>query len=209
MKYIIMCGGHTPERHLVELNGEPLVARTIRLLRQSGVNDIYISTNSDRFSHFGVPTIQPEVIEKKEWIDGAFPVLDEPTCYVFGDVMFSPAAIQIIVETETDDVEFFASAPPFGALYRKSWAEPFGFKVVNYEHFAESIEKAQELYRTGKLKRLVSWELWQVIKGTQLHVIDYTSYTRINDYTCDIDDEKDAEDAQSLIARYRSIRRRH
>ena len=111
MKYIIMCGGHDPERHLVEIKGEPLVARTIRLLKQAGVNDIYISTNSDKFEQFGLPLIRPEAVERKYWIDGAFPVLDEPTCYIFGDVLFSPAAIKTIVETETDDVEFFASAP--------------------------------------------------------------------------------------------------
>ena len=44
MKYIIMCGGRyrvweTP-KHFLEIKGEPIVARTIRLLRECGVDDI-------------------------------------------------------------------------------------------------------------------------------------------------------------------------
>ena len=48
MKYIIMCGGNyetfeTP-RQLTKIKGEPLVARTIRLLQEQGVEDIAISS---------------------------------------------------------------------------------------------------------------------------------------------------------------------
>ena len=44
MKYIIMCGGiykkwETP-RQMLPINGEPIVARTIRLLRENGIKDI-------------------------------------------------------------------------------------------------------------------------------------------------------------------------
>lgn len=47
MKYILMCGGtyekwQTP-KHLSVVKGEPIVVRTIRLLRESGVEDIYIN----------------------------------------------------------------------------------------------------------------------------------------------------------------------
>ena len=50
MFYIIMCGGtykkwETP-RQLTKVCGEPIVARTIRLLREQGVDDIAISSNN-------------------------------------------------------------------------------------------------------------------------------------------------------------------
>ena len=35
------------------------------------------------------------------------------------------------------------------------------------------------------------WELWQIIKGTPFNKIDYTNYTVINDYTCDVDGKED------------------
>ena len=37
------------------------------------------------------------------------------------------------------------------------------------------------------------WELWQVIQATPLNHIDYSNYTVINDYTCDIDCPEDIE----------------
>lgn len=206
MRYIIMCGGSYEKwdrpKQLVKIHGEPLVARTIRYLKANGVKskDIAISTNNaDAFSEFGVTLLKhenPYYLPKDSdattpWLDAFYPT-KRPVCYIFGDVVFSPAAIKKIVETETDDIEFFASAPPFASNYSKEWAEPFAFKVVNTSHFFGAIELAKSLdIQHCFFRQPVSWELWQVIKGTKLGVIDYTNYTVINDYTCDIDTPED------------------
>ena len=174
-------------RQLYQLGDETVVERTIRLLRNKGIEDIAISSNDTRFEGLGVSVLHHK---NEVWLDAFYPT-DEPTCYLFGDVVFSPEAIDTIVSTDTEDIEFFASAPPFNSSYLKSWAEPFAFKVVNTQHFRESIEKAKQYCRTGKLKRGISWELWQVIKNTPLNKIDYSNYTAINDYTCDIDNKND------------------
>ena len=120
--------------------------------------------------------------------------MDDPVCYLFGDVVFSREAIRTIVATETDDIEFFASSPPFAPEYSKPWAEPFAFKVVNTEKFFMEMERAKR-YEKEKLfyRQPVSWELWQLIKQTPINIIDYKNYTAINDYTCDIDSPEDAE----------------
>lgn len=212
MKYILLCGGmNTKEqkrfnkpRHLLEIKGEPIVARTIRLLRENGVEDISISTDApELFEGFGVDITKckynDELYDDELWIT-AFIRLDFPVCYLFGDVVFSPEAIKTIVETETDDVEFFASAPPFPNTYKKRWAEPFAFKVYNNEHFNEAIIDTAYLHRFyGAFKREpIAWELWQVIKRTPLNIIDYTNYTVINDYTCDIDEPEDIKNFQFI-----------
>jgi molybdopterin-guanine dinucleotide biosynthesis protein A len=62
MKYIIMCGGtyrtfQTP-RQLTEIDGEPIIVRTLRLLREHGVDDIAISSNDSVFEQFGVPVLR-------------------------------------------------------------------------------------------------------------------------------------------------------
>ena len=209
MKYIIMCGGkyekwETP-KHLVEIHGEPLVARTIRILRESGAEDIAISSNNDGFERFGV-----EVLRHKNdyvlpvdrdasvpWLDAFYP-MTSPVCYLFGDVVFSPEAIRRIIETQTDSIEFFASAKPFAMTYPKRWAEPFAFKVVDTVRFFKAIEQTKKLEKMGAFKRQpVSWELWQVIKSTPLNVIQ-TNYTVINDYTCDIDTPEDIKIFEKL-----------
>ena len=214
MKYIIMCGGQYDKwdqpKHLTEINGEPLVARTIRLLKENGIKnkDIAISSNNPVFQQFGVTRVVHKnpyhlpndgTHAKTPWLD-AFYKTDKPVCYLFGDVVFSPRAIQTIVRTETDSIEFFASAKPLADIYPKHWAEPFAFKVVDTEHFFKAIEQTKKLDEEGQFKRQpVSWELWQVIKGTPLNVVDYTNYTVINDYTCDIDSSEDIKLFERII----------
>lgn len=196
MKYIIMCGGNyhmdTP-KHLLPVKGEPIVARTIRLLHNNGITDISISATDDRFEQFGVPVLRHDnrYGDGGMWLDAFYPTTD-PACYVFGDVVFSPAAIKTIVETDTNCIQFFASTPPFTYMYTKDWAEPFAFKVKDQERFRERIANTIQLQREGKFYREpVSWELWQVIKGGPLNTIIYSNYCAINDYTCDVDHPED------------------
>lgn len=205
MKYIIMCGGTYTQwespRQLTVYKGEMIVERTIRQLRENGVEDIAISTNNPAFDSLGIPILshlnsyRTWGYDKVSgyWVDG-FYQMDEPACYIFGDVVFSDAAIRTIVEKDTEDIEFFASAPPFGPNYPKPWAEPFAFKVMDPKHFQSAVKHTKKLDKLGMFRRHpLAWELWQVIKGTALNRIDYTNYVAINDGTCDIDAPEDVE----------------
>lgn len=188
MKYIIMCGGtyrawETP-RQLTEIHGEPVVARTIRLLREAGVEDIAISSNHDAFEQFGVPVLKHDngyLCEEKciagRWYEAFYPT-EEPVCYIFGDVVFSPEAIKTIVETETTRIQFFASAPPFAPEYPKRWAEPFALKVWNTDHLKDAIHSLKRFDEQGLFwRKPIMWELWSVITGGDLNTIDFSSYT--------------------------------
>ena len=202
MKYILMCGGDYKHweipRHLSLINGEVLIARTIRLLRENGVKDIAISSTNPIFEQFGVPVLKHNnvyitnnwKVEQGDWFNAFYPT-DEPTCYIFGDVYFSDEAIKKIVETETDDIEFFGSKPPFPDIYIKDHEEPFALKVVNTKHLKESIAKTRELDKEGAFwRKPIMWELWTVIKNVPLQKTkgEYPAdYVVINDYTCDID----------------------
>ena len=200
MIYIVMCGGEYPKfdtpRQLLKINGEPIAARTIRLLRENGIEDISVSATDERFKQLGVPVLVHDNgyraweynVCEGYWCDGFYPTT-EPVCYVFGDVVFSPAAIKTIIETETDDVAFFGSAWPWPADYPKPWIEPYGFKVVNLEHFWKSIEEVKRIDKAGGFNRKpIAWELWNVINGgPDPNYIFSDSYVHINDWTCDID----------------------
>ena len=137
MKYIIMCGGkygRTPKQ-LLEVMGEVIVKRTIRLLKAFGVpkEDIFISSNDCRFDRLGVKRVihangYVYGYNDHRWLNAFYP-MTEPVCYIFGDVYFSEDAIRQIVQTKTESIQFFASAPPFAGNYYKNWAEPYAFKA--------------------------------------------------------------------------------
>lgn len=211
MKYIIMCGGiyrkWEQPRQLIRIRGEPIVARTIRLLREAGIDDIAISANNEIFEQFGVPVLRHENSYDARgyddctghWVDAFYPT-DEPVCYIFGDVVFSADAIRTIVEAETDSIQFFGSAPPFAPEYPKPWAEPFALKVQKPERLHNGIHWTKQFDADGLFdRRPIMWELWQVITGGTLNQIDYDSYVIINDYTCDIDDPDEAYLFEKII----------
>lgn len=212
MKYIIMAGGiydgWTLPRQMTRIRGEPNVARTIRLLRECGVTDIAISTNDDRYLEFGVPLLRHEnnfhgFVEDGTggcWAEAFYP-MDDPACYLMGDVVFSPAAINRIVNTQTNGIMFFASCPPFAHEYTKPYAEPFAFKVIDQKRFRAAINFVKANERTGIFRRRpIAWELWQVINGEYVRTINYKNYVAINDYTCDIDDPSDAVKIEKHIS---------
>ena len=205
MKYIIMAGGKydkfTTPKQLLKVNEEIIIERTIRLLKENGIQDISISTDNPAFNYLNVPILNHdnsyEVIDGKlygHWVDAFYPT-NEPVCYIFGDVYFSEEAIKTIIKTETTDIELFGSMPPLANNYIKNHIEPFALKVVNTNHLKESIQKTKELYKEGKFWRFpIMWELWTVIKDVPLQTKpdEYIyNYTAINDYTCDIDNKDD------------------
>jgi len=208
MQYIIMAGGKydkfkTPKQ-LLKVNGETIIERTIRLLKENGIEDIAISTDNPAFDYLEVKKLKHEnsfIHEYKNekakgwWLDAFYPT-NKSTCYIWGDVYFSDKAIKTIIKTKTEDIELFGSMPPFADNYLKKWIEPFALKVANTDHLWASIKKTKELALEGKTWREnpIIWELWTVIKNVPLQTKadEYIyNYTPINDYTTDIDDIED------------------
>lgn len=162
------------------------------------MKDIAISSNNPIFDKYDVPrlehcneyTAQNWKIEKGDWLDCFYPT-NEPVCYLFGDVFYSDEAIKKIVQTETDDIEFFGSKEPFAKNYIKTHIEPFAFKVVDIPHLNKAIKETRKRYKDGKLFRMpIAWDLWLTIKGIAPQKKDEpypAEYTVINDYTCDVD----------------------
>lgn len=208
MKYIIMCGGNYGEgehpRQLITVKGEPIVARTIRLLKENGIDDIAISSGSELFDGFGVPRLTHDndyVCGNRStfWIDAFYP-MEDPVCYLFGDVVYSPWAIQKIIRTRTESIQYFASAPPYHPKYVKHWAEPFALKVSDTILFRAKLRECKELANQGAFKRgPIIWELWQVIKGTPLNRVNFHNYIIIDDYTCDIDTLEERDLLEELV----------
>ena len=207
MKYIIMCGGSayqysTTPKPLRVVCGEPLVVRTIRLLKDQGVNNIFISGSPEHFKGLGVPVLVHKNAPMHDpdwcWLNAFYPVR-EPVCYLCGDVFYSPEAIKTIVTYWTNDIMFFASAYPLSRLYVKRWREPLGFKVGDPDRFFKCVEKTKLLDKEHRFNREpVSWELWQVIKNTPLNTI-LQNYIAINDYSVDIDSDEEARELEKRV----------
>ena len=208
---IILCDSRnkyfeTP-RQLIKINGEALVERTIRLLKENGVKDIIVTSHDERFDNLGATRYEPKNNDynpfgKGYWLN-AFPLelLTEPTIYLFGDVYYSEKAIKTILETPTDDVLFFCTYNNNDIKYIKHHDEPLAYKVTDIELFKKHIDKVKEAKDKGLCCREpVTWELYRSIHNQELNVhIMTTGYIAINDESCDIDAKNDIILLESVI----------
>lgn len=202
MIYIIMCGGKydmfQKPKALSVINGEILVERTIRLLKENGINqeDIFISSNEKIFDTFGVERLKHYNSYKVEnnkvsgyWLDAYYPTKKQ-CIYLHGDVYYSENAIRKIISFNPCKNTFIGNELARNKEH-KNWGEPFGWIVVNQEEFIEGIEKTKQLQDEGKLERgyAISWELYRVLNrlDPNKQYINDDTYLSIDDETIDID----------------------
>lgn len=208
MWYVIMCGGNYEfQKPLVKINGETLVERTIRLLRENNIKNIYISSNNPEYEKFGVPILKHEnnyIHETNEgsWLNAYYPT-NEPCCYLHGDVFFSNDAIKQIIESSVKDALFICTFDGSDRQYKRNpmntcGREPFGYKVVNQKKFRKAIDDLKAMQNDFIIKPF-SWHVYRYLNGlplkqkatkfTQINNIFNTQGEKllINDYTRDID----------------------
>lgn len=204
VKYIILADssvGFEIPRQLSVVCGEPIIKRTIRLLKKNGIKDILITSHDRRFDNLGVeryeplhnyyvPNLEDYKLNKGYWLN-AFPIelLNQPICFLFGDVYYSENAIKTIIETPTKSTLFFCSYENKDKKYIKHHDEPLAYKVVDYELFKKHIDIVKELKDKGECCREpIVWELYRSINGQEINVHEMTkNYITINDESCDID----------------------
>ena len=206
MKYIILANSNDKTfnipRQLIEINGEPLIKRTIRLLKENGVKDITVIAKDKRFDELKEKRYEPidsdydYTTGKGYWLN-AFPfeLMDEPVCFIWGDVYFSEEAIKTIVNTDTDSTMFFCSRNNKSTDYIKQHDEPFAYKIVDTELFKHHIDKVKKLYDEGKtVRHPIVWELYRSINGIDVNTHELRdNCVIINDITCDIDSKIDVD----------------
>ncbi len=124
-------------KQLIQVQGEPIIKRTIRLLKEQGITDIWVTVRTKgQYGNLGVN----EFVNHEnnhlsiDRILGAQELA--PAIYLFGDVYYTEKAIDIIL-SDKNEHRFFGRRYP-GVL--KSNREIYAVKVDDF-----IIQKAQEL----------------------------------------------------------------
>lgn len=224
-----MCGGdYKQSKGLIKVNDERLIERTIRLLKDNGINDIAITTNGNEYDYLGVEIIHNENNYKTDnydlectnsnysWLN-AYYITNDPVCYLHGDVYFSEEAIKRIVEAEVEDTLFICTCD--GSDKERNpknvkGREPFGFKVVNQAVFQYAIKKIKQRIDNGEFKGHLpplSWHVYRFLNGLDIKP-EATKYTEVNDIfktngdylliddiSVDIDTKQDLKRLKSML----------
>lgn len=223
VKYIILADssvGFEIPRQLSVVCGEPIIKRTIRLLKENGIKDIIITSHDKRFDNLGVeryeplhnyyvPNFKDYKLNKGYWLN-AFPseLLNQPICFLFGDVYYSENAIKTIVNTDTSSTMFFCTYNNKDKHYIKDHDEPLAYKVVDYELFKKHINRVKKLKDKDKCCREpIVWELYRSINNQDINThIMTNNYIAINDESCDIDTKDDIIKLNKVIGEMKMIK---
>jgi hypothetical protein len=161
-------------KHFVIINGETLIGRTTRLLKEYGINDYLITTSDERYKQYG--QTRPQTNNDCE-IDRYEEIEDNEICYLYGDVYYTEEALRTIINTPTDEILFFGSE-----------MEIFGVKIKNKKLFFKHKNRVKKLYLDSKIDRCIGWEVYKSINNLPLNEYAITDrFVLIDDETDDID----------------------
>jgi CTP:molybdopterin cytidylyltransferase MocA len=212
MRAIIICAGEAARwgnylntaKHLVLIDGEPILYRLVRLLRDRGVTDIYIVSKDDpRYkvdgaSQFVARLNYEENADADKFLSSKELWSKEGRTVVFyGDTYFTDEAIETIVSHEGKDWVLFCR-PKASDITGSPWPECFAqsFYPHQIQQHEAALHRIACLYKQGRLKRCGGWEHYRVMAGInpkkrkefgkRLIVID--------DFTDDFDYPKDYDE---------------
>lgn len=209
-KVIIICAGEGERwggylgvpKHLLKIDGEKLIERTVRLLRKHMVNEIYIVSKPDlRYEIKG----STQYIAKLNITNGdADKFLSSKelwnqqgrTIVLYGDCYFSEEAIEKIIRYKLLDWTLFCrpwKSEYTGCEYGECFAQSFYSKDL--KRHEDCLYEMIEMKNKGLLSRCGGWEHFMIISGlrNEKSDMDYSDIKMfiIDDWTEDFDTPED------------------
>jgi len=214
IRAIIICAGEATRwgnylntrKHLIEIEGEKLLHRTVRLLRERGVDDIFVVAKPDTGDLYDVPgsqlyhpNLQPEkYVDADKFLSSEeLWSKDGRTLVFYGDCYFTEDAMNTIINFTSKDWTLFCR-PNASKITGTPWGECFAqsFYPDDISRHRAALLRIARLYKEGVINRCGGWEHYRAMVGRsddkirKPHVMS-TNYVEIDDWTDDFDYPKD------------------
>ena len=162
MKYIIMADGKGTRwqnyndipKHFIEINGETLLGRTVRLLRQGDPGcEVIITSHHPRYEVEGARRYEPlnNHLEIDRFTEE---LIEDNVCFLYGDTYYSEEAAAAIINTEAEDILFFGNQRSIVAV-----------KVADGKLFKSHVDRVRQLFVEGKIEKCIGWQVYQSFMG--------------------------------------------
>lgn len=206
---ILLCGGNNarwggyqgaPRKHLVVVEGEVLLERTLRLVAGfAPTRTVIVHHEEDRRLYslrtgtphetFEAPRFDAPEMEAQKFLSSrSLWNRQGRTIVLFGDVWFSEAALAAIFAESSDDWTAFGRAGP-SRLTGCRYGELFAQRFTAIDEHAENLLLLDAMYRDRTCRRAAAgWAHYQLMIGHHPH--DHVvgpRYSEIDDFTEDFD----------------------
>lgn len=162
MKYIIMADGkgtrwnnfNNIPKHFVEINGEKIIFRTVRLLNELDPGCEVIVTSHD--SRYDIPgSRRHEPLDNVLEIDRfTKELIEDNICFLYGDTYYSEEALRMIISEPASSLLFFGNSRSIIAV-----------KVASGELFMHHFLNVRKLYLDGVISKCVGWQVYESFMG--------------------------------------------
>ena len=191
-------------KHLVKINNEPLLNRSVRLIKTKGINKIYVVSKED--SRYLMQDAIQYIAKLDKNNEDADKFLSSKelwnksgrTIVFYGDVFFTEEAIDTIIDYSVRDWTLFCR-PKKSELTGTPWGECFAqsFYPEHISKHEQTLYKIAQLKKEKKIIRCGGWEHYRAYVGIPDDQLDKfvmtTNYVSIDDFTDDFDFPDDYE----------------
>ena len=165
MKYIIMADGkgtrwnnfNNIPKHFIEINGEKIIFRTVRLLNEMDPDcSVTVTSHDPRYDIPGSSRHEPSnnILEIDRFTEE---LLEDNVCFLYGDTYYSEEALRLIIRTEAEPLMFFGNSRSIIAV-----------KIKDATVFKKHFDRIKELFLSGKISRCVGWQIYESFTGGDL-----------------------------------------
>lgn len=207
MRIVILAAGEASRwghflgypKHLVPVHGEPILHRTVRLLRELAPGaEIYIAARRAALPDYAVTgavafeaDLDPRRFDADKFLSSRRYWAEEgDTLLLYGDCFYTSDALATIVGTPVDDWLLFARFNP-SAITGCAWPEPFGFRIARHfqDAFSAVGDQLVQRFVAGDLQRIGGWEFYAHLTGGDLSCpgVRAGNSVAIDDWTEDFD----------------------
>ena len=191
MKYVIMADGKGTRwnnyqnipKHFIEIHGETLLARTVRLLKEKDPTCTVIITSHDpRYEVEGAVRYEPKnnVLEIDRFTRE---LIEKDVCFLYGDTYYSEDAMDKIVQMKPEDLLFFGNEKSIVAV-----------KVKDEKLFVQHLDNVTALFLENRIKDCKGWQVYQSFTGLPFDVKQIgEKYIYIEDGTKDYNAPEDLD----------------
>lgn len=143
-------------KHLIEIDGEILIERTVRLLNKYDEEAKVIITSHDKRYEFPGSTRYEPKNNNLEIDRFTEELIEDNICFLYGDTYYSSDAIKKIISTPVEDLLFFGNEKSIVAV-----------KVKDSNLFKHHISIVKELYLNNMIKNCKGWHVYQSFQNLE------------------------------------------
>jgi hypothetical protein len=189
---------HPTPKHLITLNDEVLLHRTVRQLKSRAVTDLWVTSHDVRYEITGVNRFEPENNEFQiDQFYACSPLWRHhgPVVFLYGDVYFSEAAMDTILGSITNSYLYFQRTHG-SKVTGKIWKEGFAMKVANTELFYHALATLRHLIVTRAIEH-AHHQVQGYLEGNGTG-----HYWGLGPHGIEIDDETDDFDSPEEVTQW-------